>query len=334
MNKYTAPHIRTEARSGKMMSDVLLAGLPLCIFAYFNYGLRPVLIVLITMLTALVCDGFCCLIRRRPLNSITDGSAAVTGMLIGLVMSPAVDYWVPMVGAAFAIFVAKAPFGGYGRNVFNPAAAGIAILTYCFPQRMFAYPAISDIPLPLEASIDKAELVVAHSIASQLRAGANPSLSKTQIILGDFTGPIGATAALILGAFLLYLLVRRTISAWTVVPYFATCGLVAWLTPVTGVSHIYGMAAQLCAGYVIFTGVFLLNDPVTTPRFWLGRLFYGFFAALLVMLLQRIGRAEAGSCFAILIMNAVSPIIDRWSWHIWRWVTLRLRTLREVKAYG
>ncbi len=335
MSKILAPHIRTEARTGHMMLDVLLAALPLGLFSYVNYGLRPVYILLLTMLTAIVCEALCCLFRRRSLRAVLDGSAAVTGLLIGLLMSPMVDYWVPMLGAAFAILVVKAPFGGFGRNVFNPAAAGIAVLTYCFPQRMFTYPAISSaVTLPLGMSVGADTVIVENSLAAQLRAGAAVHMSRLHMLLGDFAGPIGATAGLILVAFAVYLLFRRSISPWTVLPYFLTCCLIAWLFPLPGMSRIYSAMAQVCAGYVLFTGVFFLNDPVTTPRFWLGRLFYGIFTAILVMLLQRIGRVEAGSCFAILIMNALSPIIDRWSWYAWRWLT-RLRFFwQEVKAHG
>lgn len=330
-----APHIRTEARAGHMVLDILLAALPLGLYSYVNYGLRPVIILLVSMATAILCEAVCCLVGHRSLRAITDGSAAVTGLLIGLVMSPMVDYWVPMLGAAFAIIVVKAPFGGFGRNVFNPAAAGIAVLTFCFPRRMFSYPAFSTVStLPLDMSVDAGEAIVEQSLAAQLRAGALPSLTKLQLLLGDFAGPIGATAALILVAFILYLLFRRSVSPWTVLPYLVTCAAIAWLFPLPGMDRLYSALAQLCAGYVLFTGVFFLNDPVTTPRFWLGRLFYGIFTAVLVMLLQRIGRAEAGSCFAILIMNALSPIIDRWSWHSWRWITTRLRIRKEVKAHG
>lgn len=334
MSKVLAPHIRTEARSGQMMFDILLAAIPLGLFSFVNYGPRPLYILLLSMLAAIVSEALCCMVRRRPLRTVLDGSAAVTGLLIGLMMSPMVDYWVPMLGASFAIIVVKAPFGGFGRNVFNPAAAGVAILTYCFPQRMFTYPAISSVAmLPTGMSVEGAGVITELSLAAQLQAGATPTATRLQLLLGDFAGPIGGTASLILLAFVGYLLVRRTVSAWVVLPYLITCGLIAWLFPLSGPNPAYNIMAQLCAGYVLFTGVFLINDPVTTPRFWLGRLFYGIFAAILVMLLQRIGRVEAGSCFAILIMNALSPIIDRWSWHSWRWLT-RLRLIRrEVKAH-
>lgn len=334
MKHNLAPHIRTEQKSIHMTFDILIATAVLCIFSMFNYGVRPIYIVLLTMLAAVVSEAICCLIRRKPLTTLLDGSAAVTGAIIGLVMSPMVAYWVPMVGAAFAIFVVKAPFGGYGRNVFNPAAAGIALLSYCTPTRLFTYPAIgADMKLPLAMEISADEIAVGTSLASQIRSGATPTVNRLHLLIGDFVGPIGATATIILLTCAAFLIFRRSASAWTILPYFITCAICAWLTPCTSLGILHSTLAQLCAGYVLFTGVFLLNDPVTTPRFWLGRVVYGTLTAILVMLLQQVGRVEAGSCFAILIMNALSPIIDRWSYYAWRYITNLLRIRREVKAH-
>ena len=333
MNNGTAPHIRTDSRSGHMILDILLVMVPLLVLSAVNYGMRPVWVVLLSMVTAVVCEWLCCLLRRKSPATVLDGSALVTGGIIGLVMPPIISYWVPIVGVAFAIIVVKAPFGGYGRNVFNPAAAGIAVLSYCFPRRVFLYPAIAVTSLPYTASLPMNAVVTESSLAAQLRAGAVPTVTPVQLLLGDFSGPIGATATLLLLAAALYLVCRRTASGWLVIPYYVTCAAIAWLFPYPGISREYSLMVQMCAGYVLFAGVFLLNDPVTTPRFWLGRLFYGVFAAVLVMLLQRIGRVEAGSCFAILIMNTVSPLIDRWCWHGLHHVKQSRRIRREVKAH-
>lgn len=333
MNKPIAPHIRTESTAGKMVFDVLLAAVPLGVFAYVNYGMRPIYMILLTVLSAIVSEMLCCLVRRHPIKAALDGTAAITGLLIALVMSPMAPYWMPMLGAAFAIIVVKAPFGGVGRNVFNPAAAGIAVLTVFFPVRMFSYPALTgslNLPTGLSAG---SSIVTEPSLASQLQNGAPPTQTSLQLLLGDFTGPIGTTAIAILLAFGCYLLVRRTASPWIMLPYLGTCLLWSLVYPMTGMSVEQSVLAQMCSGYVVFAGVFLINDPVTAPRFWLGRLFYGVLTALLVMALQRHGSVEAGSCFAILIMNAVSPIIDRWSWHGWHWLHQRRRIRREVKAY-
>lgn len=328
MNNPLAPHIRTEQRSYHMLLDVLLVCCLLCAYSVVSYGPRPAIILLLSVVTAVVCEWFCCIFQKKNGKAAFDGSAAVTGAIIALAMPPAISYWVPMVAAAFAIIVAKAPFGGYGRNIFNPAAAGIAIVSYCFPKRVFAYTAATAATkLPLSFGIDPLLLLTESSLAAQLRAGATPATTRMQLLLGDFPGPIGATATLILLAAIAYLLFRRTAHPSLVFSYLGTCLVCAWLFPFPGTGRLYGTMAQMCAGYVLFTGVLLLNDPVTTPRFWLGRLFYGIGAGFLVMLLQHIGRVEAGSCFAILLMNVLSPIIDRWSWHLWR----RLRRLFRIR---
>lgn len=333
MNNITRPYLRTEARTGRMIFDMILAAVVLGVFSAVTYGLRPLLILLVSLATALICETVCCIIGRRPLRMVLDGTAAVTGLTVGLLMSPIVDTWVPMVGTAFAIIVAKAPFGGTGRNVFNPAAAGVALLTYCFPAQMFTYPAIQNQPhLPMGLALDKAELVTEVSLAGQLQTGAVPSVDRLNILLGNFTGPIGATAFLILLMLVCYLMVRRTVSPWVVLPYFATCALIAWVLPVSGMNPVNSFLLQLGSGYILFAGVFLFNDPVTAPRFWLGRLIYGILAAALTMLLQRVGRFEAGTCFAVLLMNAFSPIIDRWSWHGWYRVFHKRRQREEVTA--
>ncbi|MBQ7088930.1 MAG: RnfABCDGE type electron transport complex subunit D [Clostridia bacterium] len=329
MSKMKAPFVRTEARFGRMIFDMILAATVLGIYSSVTYGLRPLMILVVCVLTAMVCEAVCCIIGRRPLRMVLDGTAAITGLTVGLLMSPMVAMWVPMVGTAFAIVVAKAPFGGTGRNVFNPAAAGVALLTVCAPTSMFTYPAVhGETTLPLAFTLNPAAIATEASLASQIQAGANPSIAPVDILLGNFVGAIGTTAFLILLMVVGYLMVRRTVSPWVVLPYFVTCVLVAWISPLSGMNPLNSLLLQLGSGYVLFAGVFLINDPVTAPRFWLGRLVYGVLTAGLVMALQREGRFEAGSCFAILLMNAFSPIIDRWSWHLWHRLT-RNRSARE-----
>ena len=148
-NTAKAPFLRRSDKLTHMTADVLITLVALCIFSAFYYGFRPVLLVLTGMITAMLCETVVCLLlRRRP--SVTDGTAAVTGALIGMMISPLSPYWLPAIAAAFAIIVVKMPFGGTGRNVFNPAAAGIAVVTQCFSTRLFTYPDPgSGISLPL-----------------------------------------------------------------------------------------------------------------------------------------------------------------------------------------
>lgn len=331
MSNKKGPFLRTEARVNRMVFDMLLATLVLGIFSAATYGLRVLFILALSLISALVCETVCCLIGRRPLRMVLDGTAAVTGLIVGLLMSPMVDTWVPMLGAAFAIIIGKAPFGGTGRNVFNPAAVGVALVTYCFPSQMFTYPSVqSQQVLPLSMMLDKKEIVTEVSLAAQLKTGAIPSIDRLDILLGNYAGAIGTTAFLILLTLVCYLMVRRTVSPWVVIPYFATIALIAWMLPLSSMNPVNSFLLQLGSGYVLFAGVFLINDPVTAPRFWLGRLIYGVLSAVLIMLMQRVGRFEAGTCFAILLINAVTPIIDRWSWHGWYRLTRGRRKREEV----
>ena len=309
MSNVRAPYLRTEARVSRMVFDMILAALVLGVVSAATYGLRVLFLMAISLITAFVCEAACCFIGRRPMRMVLDGTAAVTGLTVSLLMSPMVDTWVPMVGTAFAIVVAKAPFGGTGRNVFNPAAAGVALLTYFFPEQMFTYPSVqSHQVLPLEMVLNKNEVITEVSLAAQLKTGA-----------------IGTTAFLILLTLVCYLMVRRTVSPWVVIPYFATLALLAWLFPLSSMNPINSFLLQLGSGYLLFAGVFLINDPVTAPRFWLGRLVYGVLSAALIMLMQQVGRFETGTCFAILLINAFAPIIDRWTWHGWYRLTHRRR---------
>lgn len=334
MSNHIAPYLRTDARSGRMIADMLIASVVLGIFSAVTYGLRPLIILAISCLTALCCEAVCCFIGRRPMRMALDGTAAITGLTVGLLMSPMVDMWVPMVATAFAIMVVKAPFGGTGRNVFNPAAAGVALVTYCFPHQLFTYPAIPNGSyLPTDMILDKQEIITEASLAGQIKAGGIPSIDRINILLGNFTGAIGTTAFLVLLMLMAFLMVRRTASPWVVLPYLGTCALIAWVTPLQGMNPMLSFLLQLGGGYVLFAGVFLINDPVTAPRFWLGRLIYGIATACLVMLLQRVGRFETGVCFAILIINAVAPIIDRWSWHVWYYLKSKRNSRKEVASY-
>lgn len=313
LKKAEAPHLRQAERATYMSLDLLIALVPLCIFSTVYYGLRPVLLVLTGLVTAVLCELLCCLVmRRRP--TVLDGSAAVIGGLTGAMMSPISPYWVPAVAAAFAIVVVKMPFGGTGRHVFHPAAAAMALCAVCFPTRVFTYPDPGlNVPIPLG---DTAGVITALSPAEQLSSGAQISYHWITLLRGDFAGPIGATAIAVLLACMLYLFARHTASPLIVLPYLLTCAACAVLFPRTAGSAGNSVMMELCSGMLLFTGIFLLTDTVTAPRHWLGRVVYGVLAGALVMSLRHFGRFPCTAFFAVLLVNAFAPVIDRWCWRL------------------
>lgn len=317
-----APHLRRTDSAAMMNVDVLIALVPLSIFSAVYYGFRPVLLMAVSIVTAVLCETLGCLMmKRRP--TVTDGSAVVTGAIVGALMSPVSPYWLPVVASAFAILVAKMPMGGNGRNLFNPAAAGLAVVTLCFPGHLFTYPDPGlGVPLSLNGTLSG--IVTEVSPAAQLAGGGKTLYTPMTLFLGDFPGPIGATAIALVIACGLFLYSRKVISGWITLPYLATCALLALIVPRVNGGTAGSVMVELCAGYLLFGGIFLLNDPVTAPRHWLGRVAYGVFAGLFVMLLRYFGRFEEGVCFAVLLVNAFVPTLDRMGWYL-----LNLRRIRK-----
>lgn len=320
-----APWIRTETRSIRMMLDVEIALLALLVFSFFGFGWRPVVLTLLSILSAVFCELIGNAVRhQRP--TVFDGTAMVTGTIIGLLMSPITAYWVPVLASAFAVIVVKIPFGGTGYNLFNPAAAGMALATQCFSARVFTYPdAAAGVTLPLGVLPDN--LITRLSPAAELASGAGTSFQFTDVMWGELSGPIGATAIFLLIAAAVFLFLRRTASPLITLPYLLVCALFAFCFPRSSEGQpLYSVMLELCSGYLLFAGVFMFTDPVTSPRFAPARAVYGALAGLLVMLMRHFGRFEEGVCFAVLLMNAFAAPIDRCCWQLAR----RWRTRREA----
>ncbi len=312
-----APHIRSVHRPFYHAGGVLLCMIPLVAFSCLYYGVRPLLLVLVGMAAAMLTELLCSLISGRH-PSLIDGTAAVTGALIGAMMSPLTPFWVPVMGAMFAIGVAKIPFGGIGHNIFNPAAAGMAFCAICFPTRLFVYPDPSQSAmLPLW---DTSSVITAVSPTEQLRLGGSTSVDWVSLLGGDFPGPIGSAGVLILMASALYLFVRRSASPIAFTSYLTACMLGAVLFPRASVTAATSLQLELCTGLLLFAGVFLLGDPVTGPRFWLARVVYGFAAGVLVITLRWYGRFECCEFFAVLLVNSFSPLLDRTCWSLVRFI--------------
>lgn len=313
-----APHLRRTERPFTQAGGVLLCLTPLVAFSCLYYGVRPLLLVLIGMVTAVLIELLCSAFRhKRP--AINDGTSAVTGALIGSMMSPLAPFWVPIMGAAFAIGVAKMPFGGTGRNVFNPAAAGMAFCAICFPTRLFIYPDPSvQQMLPLW---DTSSVITALSPAAQLSNSGTTSFGWISLLSGNFPGPIGSAGIIVLVACALFLNVRGSSSPLITLPYLAVCAVIAALFPRANIAASSSVALELCTGLLLFTGVFLLCDPVTAPRHWLARIVYGCLAGILVMVLRHYGRFECCEFFAVLLANAFSPLLDRSCWRLTRFLS-------------
>ena len=301
-----APFLRRERTVSTMMADALFALALLLILPTVQYGPRALLQSLAAMAACAVCDIFYGLVFRHAFGS-GDPSALVTGLTVSLLLPVNAPYWLGALAGAFAILIAKAPFGSTGRNLFNPAAAGVASATVSRPDLVFTYadPAAGWLPLSGDCAA-----VTAASPGASLHAGLKPSILPLDLLWGMYPGPMGCTAALVLGAAALFLLARRCIRPESIACFLLTAALAAALFPRIACPALTSVKYELLTGSLLFCAVFLLGDPVTSPRTTVGRCLFGVLAGGLLMAMRQTGSFEQAACFAVLIADAFAPVLD------------------------
>lgn len=282
-----SPHERTPLRTGHIMGMVLLALLPAAIHGCFAFGLKALFVLLATTGSAVLFECAFRLIFRRP-QTIMDGSAAVTGLLVGLNLPPDIPVWQAVIGSFAAIVVVKQLFGGLGQNFANPAIVGRIVLMISFPSTMAAW------------SMSGTDAV----------SSATPLVSGTaeywDLFLGNTPGCIGETcaAAILLGG--IFLCICRVITPLIPLSYLGSFALFTWLG---GNDPLY----QLLAGGLILGAVFMATDYVTSPVTPFGKLIFGIGCGGLTFLLRQFSGYPEGVSFAILLMNLLTPYIDRFT---------------------
>lgn len=300
-----SPHVRDSASTRRIMLQVCLALLPALAFGVWAFGLYALLVVALSVASAVGTEALVQRCLKRPIT-ISDGSAAVTGLLLGLTLPPEAPWYVPVFGAVFAIFIAKQVFGGLGDNFVNPALAGRAFLLACWPVEMTSYPN----PFAVDA------LTSATPLAD---AGFAQSAAALQnAYLGLVPGTIGETCklALLLGA--AYLLLRRVIDWRIPVAYLGSLALLSWAFGENGLLAI-GLGGAILGAF------FMATDYVTSPITPWGKLVYGVGCGLITFAIRTWGAYPEGVTYAILLMNVAAPLIDR---------GLRPRKYGEVKEHA
>ncbi len=314
-NSLKAPFSQNEAKVFSLSVDVILALLPAVIFGCVLFGMRVLLVCGTAVFSAVLFELIGGWIARRR-TTLSDGTAVVTGLIVSLLLPASVPLFVPVIATAFAVCIVKLPFGGSGHNLFNPAAAGLAFVTECFSKHVFSYPAREAV---IPFTVWNPNVNVAASPAGLLKTGGSTSFSWVDLLIGQVTGPIGAVAILIICAGAVYLFIRRSAAPLLTLSCLATCAVAAALFPrATDITWYQSVLVELCSGYLVFGAVFMLNDPVTSPRHPLAHVIFGVMVGALTMIMRHIGQFEEGFCFALLLCNACSGAVDRFAWHLLR----------------
>ncbi len=294
-----APFVRDYDTTRGTMRDIIFALLfPLAMTVYY-YGMKVVFTAIIASVFTYIIDIIFAVFVRREVDP-WDFSPIVTALIVTLLLPANVSLGIVLLGCAFAIAVAKYPFGGLGNNIFNPAAAAMAVITVGYSDKIFLYPA------PLDSTG-----ALAQSISGVLKFGGRPSVDYMDLMVGNFRGPSGATCILLIIACLVFLRARKTIELEIPLALIGTVAVIAFLFPRTQAGRLDSVIYELTSGYLIFAAVFMFTDPVTAPKHKVAKILYGTFGGILSMIFRYAGGYEQAVCFAILIDNALSYSFDR-----------------------
>ena len=305
--------------------DILVVLIAVSVMPLFLYGMPAFWLLLTTVLTAVAAEYICQRVAGKRRIEKGDLSYLITAFVTALLLPASAPVWVGAAAVTFALCVAKHPFGGRGANIFNPAAAGVAFVTLCWPEFFKKYP----IPFSL---IDGVYSYM-DSPASTLRVGGTPKIGRLDMILGNFAGPMGATCVIVLLCCLLFLAYRRSACIRAIIPAFGVVAVVAVLFPRLATGRINSLIFELCSGALMFGLTFMVSDPGTLPKLKSGRVVYGLLIGVLVVIFRRFGAFDMEMAFVILLANALASACDGYAlFVIKRFNRLKARLLEKKAA--
>ncbi len=311
-----SPHAHGTDSVERNMYGVIIALVPALLVSLWFFGIGSA-IVCLTSVAACVFFEWAInkFILRAERNTILDGSAALTGILLGMNLPSNLPVWIIIIGALFAIGVGKMTFGGLGQNIFNPALVGRCALLVAFPAQMTTWPKVGQHMLYLDAETGATPLSIMKDAIKTGNASLLEQLPDTMMLfLGnhpDGAGAMGEVCALALLLGLVYMLWRKIIT-WHI-----PVSIIATVFVVSGIMHLASPVyadpvSVIFSGGLMLGAIFMATDYVTSPMTPKGQLIYGVSIGLLTIVIRNWGAYPEGMSFAILIMNAFTPLINNY----------------------
>ncbi|MBP5249177.1 MAG: RnfABCDGE type electron transport complex subunit D [Lachnospiraceae bacterium] len=290
-----SPHIYSKTNTQKIMLDVIIALLPATAVGTWIFGLRSLAVIAVSVCCAVLSEFLFDLAVKKP-NTISDLSAVVTGLLLALTLPANIPLWQVGVGAVFSIVIIKGVFGGIGQNFANPAITGRIFMLIAFGEMA-------------KGAFPRVDTVSSATPLAVLEAGEKAGFDLVDMLIGTHGGAIGETATLALVVGGIYLIARKVIMFHTPVCFIATVFLFTLiLTGDPYTSLLYTMG-----GGVFIGAIFMATDYATTPVMPLGKVIFGVLAGIITVLIRFYGNYPEGVSFAILLLNILTPYIDRWT---------------------
>ena len=293
----SSPHDRTTVTTRRIMLDVAIGLAPTALFGCFHFGFHAFFVLAVSVVSAILTEYFYEKRMHLPLT-VSDGSALVTGLLLGLNMPPEIPVWMPALGSVFAILVVKMLFGGLGKNFMNPALAARCFLLISFGRYMTDF------------SVAGVDAVTGATPLAQMKAGESLSVSLLDLFLGNHGGTVGEVSALAILVGAAYLLIRKVISPR--IPFLYLGSFVLFLLVFGGHGADGGyLLSQLLSGGILLGAFFMATDYVTSPITKWGQVLFALFLGVMTGVFRVFGSSAEGVSYAIIIGNLLVPLIER-----------------------
>ena len=308
-----SPHIHSKDSTRSLMLDVVIALIPAVVCSVVFYGWQELLVLGVSVASCVLLEWAITKYLLKAPSTICDFSAVITGILLALNVPYTTPWWVIFIGAVVAIGVAKLTFGGIGQNIWNPALVGRVFLLVSFPtymttwkqpQGLFGVDAISG-PTPLGAI---QEGLMQGSTVQELTS----AYDYKDLLFANLGGSAGEVCALALLAGFVYLCCRKVVKPWITVSIFATVALTSLIFWGINPARFTDPVFNLLTGGLILGACFMATDYVTSPMSLWGGVVFGVGIGFLTMMIRYFGSYPEGVSFAILIMNSVVPLLNRW----------------------
>ncbi|MBT3182419.1 MAG: RnfABCDGE type electron transport complex subunit D [Deltaproteobacteria bacterium] len=323
-----SPHVGTCDSVSRIMWSVVIALVPAFFVAALNFGLYAVAVALVSIITAVIVEAAVQKFRGVPIT-VSDGSAVVTGLLLAFTLPPDVPLYIPVIGSAFAIGIAKHAFGGLGCNIWNPALAGRAFLLAAYSSNivMTKWPILGT-PFTGNVAIDAVTKATPLAVLKTAPLAFFKSYSLMELFLGRIAGSMGEMSALVLIIGGLFLIFKGYINWRLPLGFILTVAVLTVLLPVrdshgefivlwrhldtVGFNQIIGISlAQVLSGGLMLGAFFMATDMVTSPLSGRGQLIFGIGCGVLTAIIRLYGGYPEGVCYSILIMNTAVWLIDK-----------------------
>jgi electron transport complex protein RnfD len=299
-----SPHIHSGDSISKNMYGVLIALIPAFLVSLYYFGLGALIVTIVSVGSCMLCEFLIQKFLLKKTPTIWDGSAILTGILLAFNLPSNLPVWIIILGAIVAIGVGKMSFGGLGNNPFNPALVGRVFLLISFPVQMTSWPR----PIPFNTTYIDAETGATTLAMIKGHFGQLPGT--VDLLIGNMGGSLGEVSAIALLIGLVYMLVRKIITWHIPVSILATVFIFTGILYLVNPEAYASPLIHLLSGGLLLGAIFMATDYVTSPMTTRGMLVYGAGIGIITVVIRVFGAYPEGVSFAILIMNAFTPLIN------------------------